>query len=176
VTLLRIGFIPLPPGLAPGFDHADIYNDGAGRRLNIGDPAAILRIDPEAAAIASSIDVPVAGPHGLWVDGDRLYCAADGGALVVLDRDSGHAVASLPLPGAPDVVMHDARTQRLYVAVGDPGTVTVIDTAALALVETVATEPGAHTLACDPDGNTLYVFCPGSGGVALYADAGDSGS
>jgi DNA-binding beta-propeller fold protein YncE len=142
---------------------------------NIREPAVILRIDPGAAAIAGAIDVPVEGPHGLWVDGDRLYCAADGGALVVLERDNGEVVTSLPLPGAPDVVMHDPRRQRLYVAVGDPGTVTVIDTAELVLAETVDSEPGAHTLAWDPDGEALYVFCPGSGGVLVYADAEDDG-
>jgi DNA-binding beta-propeller fold protein YncE len=142
---------------------------------NIRDPAVILRIDPDAVAIISSIEVPVAGPHGLWVDGDRLYCAADGGALVVIDRHSGDVAASLPLPGAPDVVMHDPRTQRLYVAVADPGSVTVVDTAALSLVETIPTESGAHTLGWDPAGETLYVFCPGSGGVALYAAGEDDG-
>jgi DNA-binding beta-propeller fold protein YncE len=140
---------------------------------NIREPAVILRIDPAVAAIVGSITVPVAGPHGLWIDGDRLYCAADGGALVVIERDSGGVVASLPLPGTPDVVMHDPRMRRLYVAVGDPGSVTVVDTAALSLLETVITEPGAHTLAWDPVGETLYVFCPGSGGVALYADGED---
>jgi DNA-binding beta-propeller fold protein YncE len=35
---------------------------------NIRDPAVILRIDPDRAAIVGSIDVPVEGPHGLWVD------------------------------------------------------------------------------------------------------------
>jgi DNA-binding beta-propeller fold protein YncE len=140
---------------------------------NIRDPAVILRIDPDSARIVSSIEVPVGGPHGLWIDGDRLYCAADGGALVVLDRDSGHTIASLLLPGVPDVVMHDQRRQRLYVAVGDPGSVTVIDTASLTLRETVATEPGAHTLAYDPDGQTLYVFCPARCRVAVYADSDD---
>ena len=139
---------------------------------NIRDPAVILRINPRTAAIVSSIEIPVAGPHGLWVDGERLYCAADGGALVLIDRDSGDIEATLPLPGVPDVVMHDPGTKRLYVAVGDPGTVTVIDTAALALIETVPTEPGAHTLAYDPAGQTLYVFCPGSGGIAVYVDSG----
>ena len=142
---------------------------------NIRDPAVILRIDPEAAVIIASIEVPAAGPHGLWVDGDRLYCAADGGALVVVDRDSGHVEASLPLPGAPDVVWHDPRTQRLFVAVGDPGTVTVVDTGRLVRLEVVGTERGAHTLAWDTVGETLYVFCPGSGGVATYADGEDGG-
>lgn len=136
---------------------------------NIRDPAVILRIDPDYAAIVGSIDVPVAGPHGLWIDGDRLYCAADGGELVVLHRDSGDVTTSIPLPGSPDVVTFDAVAQRLYVAVGDPGTVSVIDTVGLALLETVETEPGAHTLAWDPGGATLYVFCPRSG-AALYSD------
>jgi hypothetical protein len=33
--------------------------------------------------------------------------------LAVLDRDSGELVASLPLPGVPDVVMHDPELARL---------------------------------------------------------------
>ena len=140
---------------------------------NIRDPAVILRLDPESAAIVGSIEVPSAGPHGLWVDRDRLYCAADAGAVVVLDRDSGDVKASLPLPGSPDVVMFDARKQRLYVAVGEPGTVTVIDTDRLALLETVETELGAHTLAWDSVEEMLYVFCPLSGGAELYSDRED---
>src|SRR5262249_13084114 len=134
---------------------------------NVRDPAVILRLDPEAATIQSSIGVPVEGPHGLWVEGDRLYCAADGGALVVIDRDRGEIVASVPLPGVPDVVWHDG-AERLYVAVGDPGSVTVIDTDALTVVETVVTEQGAHTLAWDPVSETLSVFFPASSGAALY--------
>jgi DNA-binding beta-propeller fold protein YncE len=141
--------------------------------VNILDPAVILRIDPARNVIAGSIDVPVAGPHGLWVDGPRLYCAADGRALVVLDRESGRVEASLPLPGAPDVVWHDAEAQKLYVAVGDPGSVTVVDTVALMITESVPTEQGAHTLSWDSARKTLYVFCPGSGGAALYVDVDD---
>jgi hypothetical protein len=70
--------------------------------------------------------------------------------------------------------MHDPEMERLYVAVGNPGTVTVIDTARLALLETIETEAGAHTLACDAVGRTVYVFCPDSGGAALYADRENS--
>lgn len=142
---------------------------------NILDPAVVLRIDPGADAISSSIDVPIAGPHGLWVDRGRVYCAADGGSLVIIDRDTGDITASLPLPGAPDVVWYDAQGQLLYVAVGDPGTVTAVDPALPSIVETVATEPGAHTLGWDPAGTTLYVFCPRSSGAALYTQQ-DAGS
>ena len=134
---------------------------------NIRDPALIVRIDPADTAIVGSIDVPAAGPHGLWIDGDRIYCAADAAELVVIHRDSGSVLASLPLPGVPDVVWLDARGNRVYVAVGDPGTVTVVDSASLTEIETVTTEFGAHTLAWEPTGETLYVFCPESCGVAL---------
>jgi DNA-binding beta-propeller fold protein YncE len=142
--------------------------------VNIRDPAVVLRIDPDEGDIVSAINVPVAGPHGLWIDEGRLYCAADGGALVVIHRDTGVIEATVPLPGAPDVVWHDPVAGELYVAVGDPGTVTVVDTAALELVESVSTEPDAHTLGWDPSHTTLYVFCPGSGGASLFTrrDAG----
>lgn len=140
---------------------------------NVLNPALVLCIDPAALAISSSIDVPVAGPHGLWVADGRLYCAADGGAIVVIDRDSGSVAASLPLPGSPDVVWHDPEGAELYVAVGDPGRVTVVDTVALRVVETITTEPGAHTLGWDPTHRTLYVFCPESGGAALFRHQGD---
>jgi DNA-binding beta-propeller fold protein YncE len=140
---------------------------------NVLEPAVVLRIDAGAPAITSSIAVPVAGPHGLWVTDGRLYCAADGGALVVIERDSGNTAAALPLPGSPDVVWHDPERARLYVAVGDPGTVTVVDTATLGIVETISTEQGAHTLGWDPTDRTLYVFCPKSGGAALFAHQGD---
>jgi DNA-binding beta-propeller fold protein YncE len=135
---------------------------------NILDPAVVLRIHPDAVEISGSIDVPVAGPHGLWVADGRLYCAADGGALVVIDRDSGTIAASLPLPGVPDVVWHDPEGSELYVAVGDPGSVTLVDTTNLRVVETITTEPGAHTLGWDGASRTLYVFCPESSGAALF--------
>jgi YVTN family beta-propeller protein len=140
---------------------------------NVLDPAVVLCMDPAAFAFSGSIDVPVAGPHGLWVADGRLYCAADGGAVVVIDRDSGSVAASLPLPGSPDVVWHDPEGEKLYVAVGDPGSVTVVDTAALRVVETITTERGAHTLGWDPSHRTLYVFCPESGGAALFRHQGD---
>src|SRR5262249_33038225 len=48
--------------------------------------------------------------------GERLFCAADGEALVALHRDTGAVLGSVTLPGKPDVVMHDPALARLYVA------------------------------------------------------------
>ena len=77
---------------------------------------------------------------------------------------------SLPLPGVPDVVMHDAGLRRLYVAIGEPGVVCSFDSDRLAHLETVETETGAHTTGWDPDGRRLYVFCPESCGAAVFEE------
>jgi DNA-binding beta-propeller fold protein YncE len=137
--------------------------------VNIRDPAVVLVIDCATGSVAGELRVPSDGPHGLWLDRGRLFCAADGGALVVLDRDCG-VVKQLPLPGVPDVVMHDARLRRLYVAVGEPGVVCSFGSDVLAARETIETEPGAHTIGWDPVDRCLYVFCPRSGGAAVYEE------
>jgi len=137
---------------------------------NIREPAQIVVIDAARAVLDHAYTVPAAGPHGLWLDRGRLFCAADGGVLAVLDRDSGELLASLPLPGVPDVVMHDAELARLYVAIGEPGVVCSFDSDRLEQLETVATERGAHTLGWDPDGRCLYVFCPERGGALVLEE------
>jgi DNA-binding beta-propeller fold protein YncE len=143
--------------------------------VNIRHPAQILAISADKLAVTRAIEVPAEGPHGLWIDGDQLFCAADGNALVVLNRDSGAVDALLPLPGVPDVVMHDPQLRHLYVAIGDPGVISVVDTERMEIVENAATEPGAHTLAIDPDRHAVYAFLPTSCGAAVYLDQIDHG-
>jgi len=157
----------------PGRPRWAVY-DHEGERIyaNIQTPAQIVVIDCNRLAIVRTLDVPSEGPHGLWLDSDRLFCAADGGALVVLERDSGEMLADLPLPGVPDVVMHDPELRRLYVAIGDPGVVCSFDSERLEQLETVETERGAHTSGWDPVDRCLYVFCPASGGAAVYEERG----
>ena len=157
----------------PGRPRWALYDEARDRvYANIREPAEIAVIDPEAPAIERTSSIPSAGPHGLWLDSGRLFCAADGGALVVLDADGGELLASLPLAGVPDVLMHDPEQRHLYVAIGEPGLVSVFDSGRLEHVETIETEPGAHTCCWDPVGRRLYVFCPESGGVALFEDSG----
>jgi DNA-binding beta-propeller fold protein YncE len=155
----------------PGRPRWGLYDEERDRiYANIRGPAVIAVIDCERVEIEHALPVPSAGPHGLWLDAGRLFCAADGGSLVVLDRDSGDIVEQLPLPGVPDVVMLDPELRRVYVAVGDPGVVCSFDSDELELLETVETEPGAHTTGWDPVGRCLYVFCPGSGGAQVYEE------
>jgi len=65
-------------------------------------------------------------------------------------------------------VFFDRVHKRLYVAVGDPGTIDVFDTKSMGKLGTVATEKGAHTFALAPAGDQVYAFLPQSHRAAIY--------
>jgi len=101
-----------------------------------------------------------------------LFCACDAGTLVAIDAGSGRMLDNVPLSGAPDVIFLNPKLGHLYVAIGDPGVIDVIDVAAMRRKEVVETEPGAHTLALDRKRNKLYAFLPRSHRAAVFVDAG----
>ncbi len=78
---------------------------------------------------------------------------------------------TIPLPGEPDVVMYDATFARLYVAIGTPGVLCVVDTTRRELVETIPTERGAYTIGWKAAERTLYVFQPESTGASVFVEA-----
>jgi DNA-binding beta-propeller fold protein YncE len=142
--------------------------------VNIADPAEIVVVDArQPQNIANTFAIPSAGPHGLDLDpdSDRLFCACDSGDLITLDARSGKVLGQTPLSGSPDVVFFDRVRKRLYVAVGDPGTIDVFDTKSMEKLGTVATEPGAHTFALAPAGDQIYAFLPRSHRAAIYQAA-----
>jgi DNA-binding beta-propeller fold protein YncE len=161
-----IATIPLP-----GRPRWAVY-DAATEQVyaNVREPAQIVVLSAMDLQIARAFNVPTAGPHGLAIAGKRLFCAADGGALVALDRDRGAVLGSITLPGEPDVVMHDPTLARLYVAIGSLGVVSVIDEQRLEMLEEIQTESGAHTIGWSPHTRTLYAFLPASGGAAVFAE------
>jgi hypothetical protein len=66
--------------------------------------------------------------------------------------------------------MHDPGLEHLYIAIGEPGVICVVDTGKLQIIETVPTEAGAHTLGIDPGRHVVYAFLPASQGAAVYLD------
>ena len=143
--------------------------------VNIAEPAVMVVIDARAPTrIATTYAIPAAGPHGLELDSarQRLFCACDAQRLVCLESQSGRVLAELELSGAPDVIFLNARYGHLYVAIGDPGVIDVIDTAAMRRLETLETERGAHTLAFDAARNKVYAFLPQTHRAAVYVEKG----
>jgi DNA-binding beta-propeller fold protein YncE len=158
----------------PGRTRWAIYDRGLDRFfVNIAQPAQIIVVAGNAAhRIAETYEIPAAGPHGLELDVEsgRLFCACDDGQLVALEAATGRVLGMVRLSGAPDVIFLDPALGRLYVAVGDPGVIDVIDIRAMRRLETVPTEPGAHTTALDGRRHWLYVFLPETHRAAVFVD------
>ena len=139
--------------------------------VNIASPARIVAIDArDPIKISTEYEVPAAGPHGLDLDpaSGRLLCACDAGVLLAIEPDSAKVVGNIGLSGTPDVIFLDHSLARLYVAVGEPGVIDVIDVEPMRREEVVTTEKGAHTLALDRKRNKVYAFLPQSHRAAVF--------
>lgn len=141
--------------------------------VNIASPARIVAIDArDPTKISAEYEVPAAGPHGLDLDpaSGRLLCACDAGALLAIEAASGRVLGEVALSGAPDVIFLHPQSGRLYVAIGDPGVIDIIDIGTMRRTEVVPTETGAHTLALDRKRSKIYSFLPQSHRAAVFAD------
>ncbi|MDP1841363.1 MAG: hypothetical protein Q8N31_03680 [Reyranella sp.] len=139
--------------------------------VNISDPAVIVVVDAnKPTAIARTIPIPAAGPHGLDFDlaTGRLFCACDAGVLVTLEARSGKVLDQKPLSGVPDVVFFNRQRRHLYIAIGDPGVIDIFSTSPMEKLATIETEAGCHTTALSPAGDRLYAFLPRTHRAAVY--------
>src|SRR5256886_14018214 len=138
--------------------------------VNIADPPCIVAVDVAPPRVVRTFPSPVSGPHGLDLDVSRrrLLCACDGGQLLAMSVDSGEVVKTVDLSGVPDVVFLNVNLQHVYVAVGEPGVIDVIDAGNCQRMATVKTEPGAHTIGFDAARNTAFAFRPQSHSAAVY--------
>ena len=142
--------------------------------VNIASPPQIVAIDArEPTKISRTYDIPGAGPHGLDLDiaKGRLLCACDAGVLLAIDAATGRILADVPLSGVPDVIFLHPQFERLYVAVGDPGLIDVINIGTMRREEVVPTEAGAHTLALDRKRGKVYAFLPQTHRAAVFLDS-----
>jgi DNA-binding beta-propeller fold protein YncE len=130
--------------------------------VNIREPAVVVAVATNTGALTASAPVAAMGPHGLALDAatGRLYVACDSGDLVVLDRADGTAMASVAIAGEPDVIWLNSRRKRLYVAVGAPGVLQVVDLQQLCIAEEIRSDAGAKTFAFDEQRQRLHLFLP----------------
>src|SRR5438094_623209 len=77
----------------------------------------------------------------------RAFVACDASVVAVLDLASDSELGRLPIAGQPDAIWYSSATDRLYIAIAQPGVIDVVDGRTLAVVDQVTTEEGAHTTA-----------------------------
>jgi DNA-binding beta-propeller fold protein YncE len=165
------GGAPVASTLLPGRPRWCVFDRARDRFLvNIREPSCVVALAAGSAEIVATIHVSAAGPHGLDLDSDadRAYVACDAGSLVTVDLTRDQEVANVPIGGEPDAIWFNPQRNLVYVAIGKPGLIDVIDVSRIELAERVRTEQGAHTTAFDAERQRIYVFLPVSSRAAVY--------
>jgi DNA-binding beta-propeller fold protein YncE len=89
----------------------------------------------------------------------RLFLGCHNKLMVMMDSTTGKVVATVPIGQGVDANAFDPGTQFAFASCGD-GTVTIAkeDTPnTLTVVQTLATERGARTMALDPTTHRIYL-------------------
>jgi len=157
----------------PGRPRWCVYDPSADRFLvNVREPACVAVLAADTAAVQARWPVSSAGPHGLDLDPElgRAFVACDGGEVLALDLATGRELAKVAIAGEPDAIWYNTHRSRLYVAIGQPGVIDVVDTRQMALAQELITETGAHTTAFDHTRELVYVFLPDSCRAAVYKE------
>ncbi|HEY3384524.1 MAG TPA: hypothetical protein VGK32_22425 [Vicinamibacterales bacterium] len=89
-------------------------------------------------------------------------------SATVIAARTGNVVATIPMPGKPELAALDPAAGRIYSAIQDKNVVVAIDTATHAIVANWPTAPGAEAtgLAIDTKSHRLFVGC-GNGKLIL---------
>ncbi len=159
--------------LLPGRPRWCVYDRIGDRFLvNIREPACIAVLAAECLEERERWPISAFGPHGLELDPEngRVFVACDAGVVCMLDLATGRELGTVKIAGEPDVIWHNSQRARLYVAIGRPGVIDVIDTGGLTRVEQITTEEGAHATAFDRTRRRLYVFLPKSCCATVYEE------
>jgi DNA-binding beta-propeller fold protein YncE len=110
---------------------------------------------------------PCEGPTGIAYDkaSNRIFSGCNKTSVVV-DASTGKIVASIPNGTRVDALGWDASKKLIYIPNGGEGNVTVVHQDSpdkYSVVATVATFPGAKTIAVDPRTHNVYLFQPERG-------------
>jgi DNA-binding beta-propeller fold protein YncE len=147
--------------------------DGRGHVfVNIMDKAEVVEFDAKALKVVNRWPLsPGQRPTGLALDREhrRLFSVCSGNqTMVVLDADSGHVVARLPIGRGSDGCAFDPARGLAYSSNGGDGTLTVVREEApdkFTVAATIPTQQGARTMTLDPKTHRLYLS------AATYAPA-----
>lgn len=153
--------------------------DGKGEVfVNIESKSEISAIDATALTVKATWPIaPGVGPSGIAMDSDsrRIFSVCGNKMMVVLDADSGKALATPAIGQGPDACWFDPGDHLAFSSNGRDGTLTVVQEESpdqFSVVATVPTEAGARTLAVDTLTHKIYLitakFTPAAPGEPFW--------
>ena len=137
--------------------------DGKGKvYVNIEDTNEVVEIDSQKLAVMKRFSLkPCEEPTGMAIDTEhhRVFSGCHSKVMAVLDTETGKVIAFVPIGEGVDGTGFDPRTGLAFSSNGD-GTLSVVREASpgrFEVVETVATQRGARTMAIDLKTGTIYL-------------------
>jgi len=137
--------------------------DGKGQVfVNLEDTSEVVRFDAKTLRITARWPLkPGEGPTGLAIDVERhrLFSACDNRKMVVLDAETGKVLATPAIGDGVDGAAFDPATGTAFSSNGD-GTLTAVretSPGTFEVVQTLATQRGARTMALDPTTHRIYL-------------------
>jgi len=152
-----IGTIPLDA--KPEFAVAD----GKGRvYVNLEDKSSIAQIDAQHLTVSAVW--PIKGceePSGLAIDlaGQRLFAGCSNKVMAVIDARSGRTLGTAPIGAGVDGAKYDSGMRLAFASCGSDAVLTAVGTSASGaaeVVQSLATQRGARTLALDEHSHRLF--------------------
>ncbi len=137
--------------------------DGKGKvYLNIEDKSKLAVINAKTLKVERYYDIaPGKEASGLAIDvqSGRLFIVCDNQQMVIMDANNGKIITSLPIGERVDGTAFDPGNKRAYSSNGD-GTLTVVqeeNAYSFKVLENVATQKGARTIAIDTKTHHIYL-------------------
>jgi len=147
----------------PGKPEFAVTDPAAGRvYCNIEDKNVVLVIDTRTHQVVDTWPIaPGVEATGMAIDlaHHRLFLGCHNKVMVMMDSADGKVIATVPIGGGVDANAFDAGTRLVFSSNGD-GTVTIAQEEPpdkLTVVQRLVTEPGARTMALDPQTHKIYL-------------------
>jgi DNA-binding beta-propeller fold protein YncE len=152
------GTIPLggKPEFAVSDEHGRVF-------VNIEDKGELVAIDAKTRKVDATWPLEECEePTGLAIDiaHHRLFSACANERMAVTDSTNGRQIASVPIGKGPDGAAFDPQLGLAFTSNGADGTLTVVhedDPDHYSVVQTLATQKSARTLALDPKTHWIYL-------------------
>ncbi len=138
-------------------------SDGNGQiYVNLEDKSELLTLDATRLTVKARWSLkPCSSPTGLAIDQDhrRLFVGCRNQMMAVVDADSGHIKATLPIGSRTDATAFDPVTGLAFSSNGS-GSLTVVHEDSpdkFSIVDNVMTQRGARTMALDLKTHNVYL-------------------